>query len=419
MSVSSHPNDESAESGGKQTRRYINTLFLLQAIGASSPPIIISLGGLVGETLSSDKTLATLPVSLFNIGLALSVLPVGFLISRFGRTTTYTLGTGFAFIGGIIACLGLINASFILFCFGTALAGCYAACVQSYRFAVTDYIPKSEQPKAISRVMLGGLLAAIIGPQMVVWSQDLLPVPLSASFLSQSLLALLAFCILFYMRRVMRQLTLPEDAVTSSIAAGAGEAPRSLGQIVGSFHFISIIVAALVSYGLMTFMMTATPMAMMHAGHTLSATTLGIQWHILAMYAPSFFTGRLMKRFGERNVCASGLILTALAALLSMTGTGILPFWSGLIVLGIGWNFGFLGATAMVAAQFRHSERIKVQSLNDFLVFGTTATASLLSGKLLHTVGWFQLNMAVFFPVAVALLLLFLQKMREERSIKV
>lgn len=421
MSIPSDNTIKTPGSSRAQVGRYVNLLLIMQALGASSPPIIISLGGLVGESLSTNKGLATLPVSLYNIGLALSMLPVGFLIGRLGRAKTYTVGALLAFTGGITAALGIINSSFFIFCIGTALAGCYGACVQSYRFAVTDYVPKPEQPKAISKVMLGGLAAAIIGPQLVIWTQNLLPTPLSASFLSQSALALVVLLVLTQMRRITSGLTSPDAVHSATKQANAAaheavpaEAPRSLREIASTFQFISTAIAGLVSYGLMTFMMTATPMAMIHAGHGLSTATLGIQWHVLAMYGPSFITGRLMQRFGKRRVCVSGLILIGIASLISMSGSGTFHFWTGLIVLGVGWNFGFIGATAMVTDCYRPSERAKVQGLNDTLVFGTTAIASLLSGQLLHVLGWVDLNMVTLIPICLALLLLFCQSRREK-----
>jgi MFS family permease len=402
-----------------QTQRYVYLLFALQAIGASSPPIIISLGGLVGEALSNNKALSTLPVSLYNIGLALSVLPLGALIARYGRVNAYTLGALCAFIGGIIATWGVINGSFVLFCLGCLMAGGYAACVQSYRFAITDFVAKPEQPTAISRVMLGGLLAAVIGPQLVIWTQNLLPVPLSASFLGQSMLALIALVFLWQMRRMTVKLAAQQSALSGPIhhdEATSGGNIRSLGEIAGSFRFISTAVAALVSYGLMTFMMTATPLAMIHHGHSLSTATLGIQWHILAMYAPAFITGRLISRFGARNICISGLLLTACAAAISMIGTEVIWFWGGLILLGVGWNLGFVSATVMLSTCYTHQERLKVQALNDTFVFTTTALASLLSGQMMHILGWFWLNTLVFIPIVIALGLLFIQGIAERRQ---
>lgn len=382
--------------------RYVHILMLMQAVGAAAPPIIISLGGLVGSQLANDKALATLPVSLYNIGLAVFMLPVAWLINRLGRKQTYIVGTLFSFSGGVVAAWGIYVSSFVLFCTGTLLAGAYGACVQSYRFAITDYVPKREQPLAISRVMLGGLAAAIIGPQLAIWGQNVFDVPLVGSFLSQSLLAVIAFFVIIQLGRVTSGLGVHDD-VGQKRAQGPA---RTLFKIITSYKFFSTAVAGLVSYGLMVFLMTATPMAIRGAGYSLSLATLGVQWHILGMYVPSFFTGRLVARFGARSVTISGLLVIACACVLYLAGSGIAYFWAGFVLLGVGWNFGFIGATSLVTECYTPSERTKVQALNDTLVFGTTACASLLSGQVFYYYGWEKLNMLAFPIIAVALLLL-------------
>lgn len=402
----------------KQAWRYVHLLLLMQALGAASAPIIISLGGLVGESLATNKALAVLPVSLYNIGLALSMLPVAALIRRLGRQRTYILGALCASSGGAIAAFGIINSSFVMFCTGTALAGCYGACVQTYRFAVTDYVPKEQQPQAISRVMLGGLAAAIIGPQLVIWTKDLLDQPMAGSFMSQAFLALLAIPVLMQMRLFTAGLPIQGQRSVSvnSVMPPEDERARTLWQIAMTPKFITTVFAGLVSYGLMTFMMTATPLAMSHAGHSLTMATLGIQWHILSMYAPSLVTGKLIAHFGKFKITVIGLLLIASAGLVSMSGQGTVHFWGGLILLGIGWNFGFIGATSMVTDCYRPSERTKVQALNDMMVFGTTASASLLSGQLLYSLGWWHLNTLLMPPIALAVLLLWIQNKREHRQ---
>ncbi|MGL4667548.1 MAG: MFS transporter [Saezia sp.] len=394
----------------RQAWRYVHLLLLAQAVGASSPPIIISLGGLIGLELAADKALATLPVSLYHIGLALSMLPVTFLIRRWGRQRTYMMGTAFAFSGGVIAAWGVWQSSFLIFCVGTALAGCYAACVQNYRFAVTDYVPKREQPQAISRVMLGGIAAAVIGPQLAIWGTNLFSTPFVGSYLSQSMLAVFAFFVVLQIGKVSAGLPLQGGVVATDASGAPKEVPRSLLEILSSFKLASTIFAAVISYGLMTFLMTATPMAMKLSGHSISHATLGVQWHILAMYLPSFITGRLMLRYGQINVTISGLLLIGLSCLVYVTGEGLVNFWGGFILLGVGWNFGFIGATSMLTDCYRPSERTKVQGLNDMMVFGTMAIASLLSGQLLYHVGWASLNWMALPLVLIAVLLLFIRK---------
>jgi MFS family permease len=376
------------------TRRNIMVLTAAQALGAASPPIVVSLGGLVGQSLSSDPTLATLPVSLFNLGLALGTLPAAAVMRRFGRRNGYLLGTTFGMVAGLVAALGIAAASFIVFCLGTFTAGFYAAYVQSYRFAATDSTPAALRAKAISWVMVGGLIAAVIGPQLVIWTRSSIPgMPFAGSFLSQAALALLAMPVLLLLRA-------PRTGGTGPASTDGG---RSLGEILRMPRFILSVAAGVVSYGLMTFVMTAAPMAMVGHGHSVDHAALGIQWHVLAMFAPSFVTGYLITWFGKERVTTAGLLLTAASAAVALSGLGLVHFWGSLILLGIGWNFGFIGATAMVADCHTAAERGKAQGANDFMVFGVVAAASFFSGSLLHASGWQTINWLIFPSVALIL----------------
>lgn len=386
----------SADAGGKsRATRNIGVLMAAQALGGASPPIIISLGGIVGQMLADDPSLATLPVSLYNLGLALSTLPAAWLMRRIGRRNAYLFAAVLAILAGLVATLGIVRADFLTFCVGTALAGYYGACVQSYRFAAADTVEESMRSIAISRVMIGGLVAAIIGPQVVIWTRDSLgAIPFAGSFLGQAGLALLALPVLALLR-------LPRHEGTSSTGSG-----RPLLEIARTPVFIVAVVAGVVSYGLMSFIMTAAPMAMVGCGHTIGEAALGIQWHVLAMFGPSFFTGHLIARFGKISITALGLLLTGMAGVLNLAGLELLHFWGGLILLGIGWNFGFIGATSLLTECYRSEERSKVQGLNDFLVFGTVAVASFSSGHLLNTGGWETVNTLMFPLIGFVLLLL-------------
>ena len=378
--------------------RNMGLLVAAQSLGGASPPIIISLGGLVGQQLSSNPTASTLPVSIYQLGLALSTLPAAWIMNRMGRRAAYVLGALLGVISGVVAAQGIAHSNFVTFCIGTALAGFYAACVQSYRFAATDLVPSNEQAKAISRVMIGGLFAAIIGPQVVIWTRDALPAtPFAGSFYSQAALALLAIPLLMGLR-----LPPPQPKAIS------GEA-RPLGEIARTPQFITACTAGVVSYGLMAFLMTAAPMAMVGCGHSVGEAAMGIQWHVLAMFVPSFFTGKLIARFGKRPITALGLLMIGAAGALALMGLDIFHFWASLILLGVGWNFGFIGATAMLTDCYRPPERAKVQALNDFLVFGTVAVASFGSGQLLHSAGWNGINIGMLPLVAVVLVMLGLQ----------
>ena len=384
-------------------RRNLGLLVAVQSLGGASPPIIISLGGLVGQMLSSTPSAATLPVSLYQLGLALSTLPAAWLMHRAGRRAAYLLGAVMGVLSGLVAAWGISQSDFMLFCLGTTLAGFYGACVQSYRFAAIDAVgDPARHAGAISRVMVGGLIAGIIGPQVVIWTRDSLPAtPFAGSFYSQAALALLALPLLMLLR-------LP-PAPPRAAAHGA----RDLSEIVRTPQFIVAATAGVVSYGLMSFLMTAAPMAMVGCGHSVGEAALGIQWHVLAMFGPSFFTGRLIERFGKRTITALGLLLIAASGALALMGLALTHFWGALVLLGLGWNFGFIGATALLTESYRPSERAKVQALNDFLVFGTVAVASFGSGQLLHSVGWSGINAGMLPMVGVVLALLAWQGLRQ------
>ena len=385
--------------------RNLSLLVAAQALGGASPPIIISLGGLVGQQLSSNPTATTLPVSIYQLGLALSTLPAAWLMQRLGRRWAYVLGAVLGVVSGIIAAQGIAQSDFVTFCIGTALAGFYAACVQSYRFAAADAVGAPHlQAKAISRIMVGGLIAAIIGPQVVIWTRDALPAtPFAGSFYSQAALAALALPILLLLR-----LPAPQKQAIVGTA-------RPLKAIAATPQFIEAAAAGVVSYGLMAFLMTAAPMAMVGCGHSVGEAALGIQWHVLAMFGPSFFTGRLIGRFGQRKITALGLVMIAASGLLALIGEGLSEFWGSLILLGVGWNFGFIGATAMLTACYTPAERTKVQALNDFLVFGTVAIASFGSGQLLHSVGWSGINIGMQ-PLVVIVLAIMAWQARKIKS---
>lgn len=386
-------------------QRNVWLLVAAQSLGGAAPPIIISLGGIVGQMLASDPSLSTLPVSLYNLGLALSTIPAAMLMRRLGRRAAYVLGALLGSISGLIATFGVLQGSFETFCVGTAMAGFYGACVQSYRFAATDAVEPSQRAKAISRIMVGGLVAAVIGPQVVIWTRDAWPTaPFAGSFLGQAGLALLALPLLWMLRAPP-----PQAAVAEGTA-------RPLGTIARSPGFVVAVTAGIVSYGLMAFVMTAAPMAMVGCGHTVGEAALGIQWHVLAMFAPSFFTGHLIARFGKIAITALGLVLIAASGLLALAGLELLHFWGSLILLGIGWNFGFIGATAMVTDTYTPAERAKVQALNDFLVFGTVALASFGSGRLLNTSGWETINTLMLPLIAVVLVMLGWLTLRHRRT---
>lgn len=374
-------------------KRNLSVLVTAQSLGAASGPIVISLGGLVGQQLSSNPALATLPVSIYNLGLALGTLPAAFIMRRFGRRSGYLLGATIGVLSGLIAAGAITFGTFVLFCCGTFAAGLYASYVQTYRFAAADFRTGADRARAISWVMIGGLIAAVIGPQLVIATREAVPgVAYAGSFLGQAALALIAL-------PVLSLLHAPRPvAVKTSLQGG-----RSLLQLLSSPAFLLALAAGVVSYGLMAFVMTAAPMAMVGHGHSIDHAAQGIQWHVLAMFAPSLFTGKLIARFGKERTTALGLLIIGLSGGVALSGLGILHFYVSLVLLGLGWNFGFIGATAMVADAHSENERSKAQGLNDFVVFGTVASSSFFSGALLQASGWQLINLMIFPAIALVL----------------
>lgn len=378
-------------------RRQAGVLAVAQALGGANPSIVVALGGLVGTRLAPDAAYATLPVSLLQLGIAIGTLPAAYLMARLGRRGGYLIGGVIGVLAGSVAATGIALGSFLIFCSGTLLAGFYSSYVQSYRFAAADEASPADRARAISWVMTGGIFGGIIGPQTVIWTRDLVPnAPFAGGFLGQAALALVTILVVSRLRSRHPALTLlnaPPDR------------GRPLRVIVSQPRFVLSVIAGLVSYGLMSFMMTAAPIAMvMECGLSVDSATLGIQWHILAMFGPSLLTGKLIARFGKVPVTVAGLLLIAASAAIGLAGRDVAHFWAALILVGLGWNLGFIGATSLVTECYEPEERAKVQATNDFLVFGTVAIASFSSGSLQSAGGWASINWLVFPFVALALI---------------
>lgn len=383
-----------------EARRNAVVLAAAQAVMGACAPIAISMGGLGGSfLLGADKSLATAPVTGFNVGVALGALLAATLARTLGRRNAFLSGTCVSAVGCGVAALGLFEAQFWLFALGLLFIGSGNAFVQQYRFAAADNAPQAFKARAISLVLGGGVFAAIIGPQTVIFTRELFdPVPFAGAFVAAIGLAALAAIILSFLR-------LPRDEPKPvHQAATAGERP--LSQILAQPRLLVAFLCAVGSYGLMSFVMTGAPLAMVGCGFGTDDAVHGIQWHVMAMFGPSFFTGSLIARFGKEKIVATGLALLVACAAVALSGVALWQFWLSLILLGIGWNFGFIGATAMLTDTYRASEKNKVQGLHDFLLFGTVALASLLSGQVYNAFGWAMLAWIVFPVVLVCFLAL-------------
>jgi len=374
-----------------------------QALAGGNNTVIVATASILGSMLAPDKSLATLPISMMVVGIWAGTLPVGFLAKRYGRRTAYVSASACGAIAGLIGYAAIIQGSFPLLLLGTFFGGLYAASHMSYRFGAADTASPEFKPKAIAWVMAGGLFAAILGPQLVIFTKDLTPPYLfAASYLGQSLFAILAGLIILMFFRA------PGLAHFGSAKVG-----RPLREIARQPKFIVAVVIGVASYALMNLMMTSAPLAMVDCGHSVANATLGIQWHVLAMYAPSFFTGSLILRFGVPRVTAAGLVILALSAVVGLMGITVAHFWTALVLLGVGWNFAFVGATTMVCDCHRPEERNKVQAFNDFLIFGSMAIGSFISGSMLAHFGWYLVNVVMFPVVAIAAAMLAWQAIRE------
>lgn len=377
----------------REARRTALILAASQAIIGSAGPIAISMGGLAGHyLLGSDKSLATAPITGFTVGVALGALPAAAIIRWLGQRDGFMTGTIVTALGGLIATLALFQASFWLFTFGLLVIGIGGAFVQQFRFAAADNAPAEFKARAISFVLAGGIVTAILGPQIVIFTRELFaPVMFAGSFASILALSAIGAAILSFLR-------IP--AKTMGKAEIADSDARPLSEIVTRPRFVAALFCAVGSYALMSFVMTGAPLAMVGCGLSTDDATLGISWHVMAMFAPSFFTGSLIYRFGAERIVATGLVLLVGCAVVALSGLALWQFWTALILLGLGWNFGFIGATAMVADSYRPSEKAKVQGFHDFVLFGSVAFASLMSGAVYNAWGWEMLNWIIF-PVTV------------------
>lgn len=365
-------------------------LAVAQALAGANAVVVFATGAIVGNTMAPTPALATLPISIFVVGMALCTLPAGAIARRHGRRAAFLAGTGCGVLVGLLSALAVVAGSFWLFCAASFLGGAYASVVFSFRFAAADCAPPARRPRALSAVMAGGVFSGVIGPQLVTHTMTLWPPYLfAATFLAQAAVAVLAAVVLAGVR-------LPKP--TAAEVAGG----RPLGEIARQPRFVTAVICGVVSYLLMNFIMTAAPLAMRLCGLSQESANLGLQWHVIAMYGPSFFTGRLITRFGADRVVSAGLALIAASAVVGLLGLEVEYFWVSLILLGLGWNFGFVGASAMVLECHRPEERTRVQSLNDFAVFGMVALGSFSSGGLLTAYGWNTVLWVSFVPLLLA-----------------
>lgn len=361
--------------------RNVALYFSCQALVASSTSLLVATAAIVGAALAPDPRLATLPAALQQLGTFVTTYPASHVMARAGRRTGFSVGAVLGVLGGAVATLGVVRGSFAVFCAGTALTGGHAGFATFYRFAAAESVAPERRERALGWVMTAGVVAAFLGPWLASRTRDLWPTAFAGCFATLFVLAL-ASTVLLQLLRVP----------PARPAASTRRAP--LRDIVGKPGFACFTAAAMVSGASMVFVMTATPLAMAGCHHGFDRTAGVIQWHVMAMFAPSFVTGRLVARVGAPAVVLAGLVLCAAAAAVNATGTSLHHFQIGLVLLGAGWNLAFIGTTTTLA-RAAPEDRATVQGLNDLLVFSAVAIASLLAGVVEHTAGWRALNLAI------------------------
>src|SRR6201991_4378374 len=389
-----------------RVRSNVVRLAAAQALTGANSAVIFATGSIVGATLAPDISLATVPLSMYVVGLAAGTLPTGTISRRYGRRVAFIIGTGCGVLTGLLGAFAILHGSFPLFCCATFLGGLYGAVSQSYRFAAADGASAEYRPKAVSWVMAGGVFAGVLGPQLVQWTMDIWPPYLFAfSFVVQAIVALVAMA-------VLAGIDAPKPAPSDLHGGGP------LLEIVKQPRFIAAALCGIIAYPMMNLVMTSAPLAMKMCGLSVSDSNFGIQWHIVAMYGPSFFTGSLIARFGAPRIVALGLALEGAAATIGLSAITAMHFWATLVVLGLGWNFAFIGASALVLETHLPQEKNKVQAFNDFLVFGMMAIGSFSSGQLLANYGWSAVNLVVFPPVVLGLTVLAMVSFAKRRAMQ-
>ena len=371
-------------------------LALAQALLTTGNILLVAVSALIGKQLASHPALVTAPVASQFLGLILATLPAAFLMQKLGRKKVFVIGNVFGIIGALVAIQALLSASLLLFTLGIFLTGIAIGIAQQYRFAALDECRAESHAKAISVVMSGGVLAAFIGPNLAIWSQN---------WFSQNVYvgAFVGLAVL-YVLALLLIVCLPLKSHTLTKQASAEV--RTYRELWQQPLFVAAIASGAIGYGVMVFLMTATPLAMHHHDYAFPDIAVVIQWHVLGMFVPSFFTGHLIKKHGLKPIILLSCALLIISAIINLFGQSYVHFFTSLVLLGIGWNFTFIGATQLVSLTYRPQEKGKVQGMNDFLVFTTAAIASLFAGQTVETIGWMWVNLISLPLIVVAMLLI-------------
>ena len=385
-------------------RRNVALLAACQAMLFTNNSTLIAINGLAGLALAPVKSLTTLPVTCWVLGGAIATMPASLYMRRVGRQTGLTTGAGFGILGALVCAGGVALSSFWILCVGALLCGAYNAFGQYYRFAAADTASTDYKSQAISLVLAGGLVGGIIGPTVSRGTVDLLSPKYTGAYLSLIAFALITMLILRFIR-------IPNPTAAEQASSG-----RPLRQIMAQPKYIVAVLSGAVGFGVMNFLMTATPIAMGICGHPFGDAAFVISSHVIGMFAPSFFTGSLIKRFGTLNIIFVGVLLNFLSIAGALSGLSVAHFWFALVVLGVGWNFMFIGGTTLLTETYRPEERAKAQGSNDFLVYVMMTISSVLSGLAVTAAGWERVNLSALPMLGIVLVALGWLALRNRRA---
>jgi MFS family permease len=358
-------------------KKNVGVLAGCQAVMQVKMSMVIAVTGLAGYAIAPDPAWATLPITIYVLGSALATLPSGGYMKRHGRRAGFGHGARWGIAGGLTSALALYLESFALLCAGAMLLGVFVAFGRAYRFAAADAAPVSFRAKAISLVLAGGLVGGVLGPNVANWTKELWPgISFGATFLAMSVLAALTLLLL-------RPLDIPPLSAEQRAERG-----RPMRVIMRQPAFIVACAASAIGYGVMNLLMVATPLAMHHHDYPFAHTAFVLEWHLIGMFAPSFFTGHLITRYGTLTIMAAGALLNLVCIGIALSGESVWHFWAALFFLGVGWNFLFTSGSTLLTETYQPSEREKTQATHDFITFGVMALTSLLSGAMLAQQGW-------------------------------
>jgi len=389
----------------KTSHRDIFLLACCQALLLVNNAGLISMNALIGYALTANKTYASLGATTYVLGSALATMPASLWMGRVGRRRGFMTGSAIGILGSSVAAAAVWLGSFPLFCLATAIIGVYTAFGLQYRFAAAEVAELSFKAKAISLVLAGGIVGGFLGPESTRWGKDLFATPFLGSFLVLAAVAVIAFL-------VQSQVHVPPPSHEER--AGGG---RPLGQILRQPVFIVAALAGGLGYGLMNLLMVATPLAMSFCSYPYSAAAMVIEWHVVGMYAPGFFTGSLIRRHGTLKVILAGVALMAGCVFVALNGNSIPHFVVALALLGVGWNFMYIGGTTLLTESYRPAEKAKTQGANDLIVFSIMGISSFSSGALVSAAGWEKMNAgALPVLVVVALAVMWLGWLRARRG---